>query len=87
MDQEQIAEWLYEGAVSLKQGNRERARELLLRVVEADEQNEEAWLWLSGAVDDREDQETALLNVLDINPTNEAARHGLSVLKAQKAGS
>lgn len=79
MDQ-QLAEWLYEGALALTQGNKERARELLLKVVEADEENEEAWLWLSGAVDDPEDQLTALQNVLALNPNNRHARYGLEVL-------
>ncbi len=81
---EQIAEWLYDGAVALQQGNRQRAQELLMQVVQHDERNEEGWLWLSGAVDDPEDQKTALLNVIDINPNNAAARRGLEWLKAQK---
>jgi thioredoxin-like negative regulator of GroEL len=84
MDQEQIAEMLYNGAVALQEGKRERALNLLMQVVEVDERNEEAWLWLSGAVDDLEDQETALLNVLDINPNNQYAREGLEWIKAHK---
>ncbi len=84
MDERQIAELLYEGAVAVREGNKERGRELLMQVVDVDEHNEEAWLWLSGAVDDIEDQETALLNVLDINPDNEFARRGLELIKAHK---
>lgn len=76
----QIAEWLYDGAVALSNGDRERARELLLRVVEANEEIEEAWLWLSGAVDDPDDQRTALENVLALNPQNQYALYGLDVL-------
>jgi hypothetical protein len=76
----QVAEWLYDGALALQQGNRERGRELLLRVVEADEAIEEAWLWLSGAVDDPDDQRTALENVLALNPQNAYALYGLDVL-------
>jgi hypothetical protein len=56
-----------------------------MQVVQADERNEEGWLWLSGAVNDAEDQQVALENVLDINPTNEAARQGLAWL-AQHGG-
>ncbi len=84
MDEEQIAEWLYEGAVAVREGKRARARELLMKVVEIDERREEAWLWLSGAVETLEDQETALLNVLDINPHNEHARRGVQIIKAYK---
>ncbi len=75
-----LAEMLYEGALALQQGDKGRARELLLQVVEADEGSMEAWLWLSGAVDDPEDQRTALENVLALNPENERARYGISLL-------
>jgi hypothetical protein len=84
MDQ-QLAEWLYDGVAALLQGDKDTARDLLLQVVQADERSEEGWLWLSGAVDDPEDQQVALENVLDINPTNEAARQGLAWL-AQQGG-
>ncbi len=77
---DQIAELLYEGALALQQGDIERGRDLLLRLVEADESNEEAWLWLSGAVDDPDDQRTALENVLALNPQNQYALYGLDVL-------
>jgi hypothetical protein len=83
MDNEQIAEWLYDGVMALIRGDKDTARDLLLQVVEADEQNEEAWLWLSGAVDDPEDQQVALENVIDINPHNQAARQGLAWLQQQ----
>jgi len=77
-----LAELLHEGAVALQQGNKPRALELLMQVVEADETIEEAWLWLSGAVDDPADQRTALENVLALNPNNEHALYGLQVLEA-----
>jgi hypothetical protein len=85
MSDEQIAEWLYDGVMALLQGDKDTARDLLMQVVQADERNEEGWLWLSGAVNDAEDQQVALENVLDINPTNEAARQGLAWL-AQHGG-
>jgi len=78
-----LAEWLYEGAQALAAGDKERARELLLRVVEADESVEEAWLWLSGAVDDPDDQRTALENVLALNPSNPHALYGIEVLNGR----
>jgi Tfp pilus assembly protein PilF len=82
MEQE-LAEWLYDGAVALQQGDKARALELLLQVVERDETIEEAWLWLSGAVDDIGDQRTALENVLALNPDNPHAKHGLAVLDGE----
>ncbi len=82
--QEELAEWLYDGAVALRQGDKERALELLMLVVEADEENEAAWLWLSGAVDELDDQQIALENVLAINPGNTAAQQGLELVMQQK---
>lgn len=82
---EQVAEWLYDGALALTQGKKELARDLLMKVVEADETIEEAWLWLSGAVDEVEDQQTALENVLALNPNNAAAKRGLEWLEANRS--
>lgn len=76
----QLAEWLYEGALALQQGDKERARDLFLQVVEVDESIAEAWLWLSGAVDDPDDQRTALENVLALDPSNPHAREGIAYL-------
>jgi len=76
-----IAQLLYEGALAVRSGRRADGQGLLLQVIERDEQNELAWLWLSGAMDDPADQQVALENVLAINPNNQAARAGLEWLK------
>lgn len=76
----EIERWLYEGALAVLEGRKETGRDLLLRVIERDEQNEQAWLWLSGAVESVDDQQVALENVLAINPGNRAAQEGLSAL-------
>ncbi|HEU5102751.1 MAG TPA: zinc ribbon domain-containing protein, partial [Roseiflexaceae bacterium] len=62
-------------------GRREEARALLAQVVEADDQNEQAWLWLSGLVDDPEDIRTCLENVLHLNPDNAKAQQGMAWLE------
>ena len=72
--------WLTEGIAKAKAGERELARELLLRVVERDEHNAQAWLWISGVVESQEDQRVALENVLAIEPENVMARAGLDWL-------
>lgn len=51
----------------------DKARDLLMRVLELDEENEEAWLWLSNSVDDIEDKRVCLENVLTLNPENAIA--------------
>jgi tetratricopeptide (TPR) repeat protein len=79
----EIADWLREGITAAKAGQRKRARELLTRVVEQDEGNAQAWLWLSGVVDSLEDREICLENVLTIDPENAAARRGLAWVREQ----
>jgi tetratricopeptide (TPR) repeat protein len=75
---------LREGIAAAKAGQRERARDLLMRVLEQDEENALAWLWLSGVVDSLDDREICLENVLTLNPDNEAARKGLAFVQKQK---
>jgi tetratricopeptide (TPR) repeat protein len=65
-------------------GKREEARDLLIQVVEADPQNEMAWMWLVGLVDSLEDRIVACENVLTINPGNENARAYLTKLQRQQ---
>ena len=84
MDDRLLAQMLYDGAVAVQQRDLERARDLLLQVVEVDENNSEAWLWLSGAVDSLDDQQTALENVLELEPNNQAARQGLAWIQQQR---
>ena len=63
-----------------KAGDREKAHQLLMQIVEQDEKNETAWLWLSGTVKTKEDRQICLENVLAINPNNEIAKKGLTKL-------
>jgi hypothetical protein len=74
---------LREGVNAFKAGRRDEARALLLRAVELDQYNEEAWLWLSGVLESLDDQRTCLENVLAINPNNERARQGLDYINKQ----
>ncbi len=80
---EGVDDWLREGIAAGKAGQHERARELLMRVVEQDEGSAQAWLWLSGVVDSLEDREVCLENVLTIEPENAAARRGLAWVREQ----
>ena len=77
-------ELLREGIAATKSGQRERAYDLLRQVVEADEENILAWLWLSGVADSLDDQEICLENVLALDPTNATAREGLAWVREKK---
>jgi len=79
-----VDELLREGIAAAKSGQRERAYDLLMQVVEADEENILAWLWLSGVVDSLDDREICLENVLALDPTNATAREGLAWVREKK---
>jgi hypothetical protein len=73
---------LNQAILAAKAGRKGEARRLLESVLDADERNEQAWLWLSGVLDDVEDRTICLENVLTINPGNQAARQGLAALRS-----
>ncbi len=80
-EQTSTGELLKQAIRAAREKRREEARQLLLQIVEREPYNEQAWLWLSGVVDDPRDMQVALANVLTINPGNEAARKGLDLLR------
>jgi len=71
---------LDQAIMAFKAGRKTEARQLLGKVLALDSENETAWLWLSGAVDTREERIACLENVLSINSDNNAARRGLESL-------
>jgi hypothetical protein len=60
-----------------------RAKDLLLKAVDIDAKNEQAWMWMSAVVDSLEEQQVCLENALRLNPNNDRAKKGLEVV-AQK---
>jgi hypothetical protein len=78
----EVSTLVQQGIAAVKRGRRDEGRELLMRAVELDDHNEQAWLWLSGVADGIEDQIICLENVLVINPGNTAAERGLRQLRA-----
>lgn len=84
-DTAEIQKLLQAGIEAAQRGDPARARALLLQVVQQDETNETGWLWLSEVVNDPVDQQTALENVLALNPNNLEAQARLAELR-QKRG-
>jgi hypothetical protein len=76
---------LNKAIMAAKAGRKAEARQLLEAVLDTEERNERAWLWLSGVVDNDEERTICLENVLSINPDNQAARRGLAMLRAAHA--
>jgi tetratricopeptide (TPR) repeat protein len=79
-----VDDLLREGIAAAKSGQRQHARGLLTRVVDQDQGNVTAWLWLSGVMDGLEEREICLKNVLILDPDNAAARKGLAWIEQRK---
>jgi hypothetical protein len=71
------AELMRMARMAAQRGDKAAARRLLTQVLEEDEQDEVAWLWMSALVDDPEIEKECLLEVLKINPNNELAQKHL----------
>ncbi len=74
---------LQQGIAAARSGQRALARQLLVRAIEVDQYNDEAWVWLAGVVDDPADMRRCLQQALRINPLNPQARQGIAWLDQQ----
>lgn len=82
----QQAEQLYtRGVAAARGGQKTLAASLLRQAVKLNPQHEQAWLWLSGVLDDPQDVAFCLRAVLGINPGNERAQKGLAWIEQQAA--
>ncbi|HJX37908.1 MAG TPA: hypothetical protein VJ714_04880 [Anaerolineae bacterium] len=79
-----VSRLLSAGVDAVKEERLEQARELLYQVIDLDERNEKAWLWLSGVVPGVEERIICLENVLAINPHHQLAKEGLRHLQTQR---
>jgi len=77
-----IDAWLRGGIEAARAGEKDKARRLLEQVVEADQTNETAWLWLSAVVDTREERIRCLEAALKLNPANQDAQMALEWLRS-----
>jgi predicted regulator of Ras-like GTPase activity (Roadblock/LC7/MglB family) len=68
-----------------KAGDKRKARQLLLDIVENEPTEEDAWLWLAGFSDDPEDAKAYLETVLALNPAHARAIAGLRIIEQRIA--
>jgi predicted regulator of Ras-like GTPase activity (Roadblock/LC7/MglB family) len=68
-----------------KAGDKRKARQMLLDIVENEPTEEDAWLWLAGFSDDPEDAKAYLETVLALNPTHARAIAGLHIIEQRIA--
>lgn len=73
------------GIQAARNGNKQVARHIFEQVLEQDDRNELAWLWMASVVDSVDERHICLRNVLEINPENTHAREALRKLGAQRA--
>jgi hypothetical protein len=69
---------------AIKEGDKIRGRKIMAQILSDNPKNEDAWLWLSRAVEDEEQQQECLERVVKINPRNEIAYRRLSELQGTK---
>lgn len=86
MEQNEIRELLRAGIEAARNQNTIIARDYFKRVLEADPENELAWLWMAQSSERPADREHALQQVLRINPDNQKARTALAQLRSSERG-
>ncbi len=72
------------GIQAARNGNKLVARRIFEQVLELDDRNELAWMWMASVVDTARERRICLENVLEINPNNERAIQALAKLGGPK---
>lgn len=79
---QKLADQLLQDAITAaRRGDRDEARRLLTQAVDYDEENVQAWLWLSRMAETTEDQQVCLENVLTLDPNQHEAQEKLATLQ------
>jgi hypothetical protein len=68
------------GARTAKAGNKDNARVIFQKVLDADKRNERAWLWMAALAESSMERRRILQTVLNINPNNATAQKQLQML-------
>jgi tetratricopeptide (TPR) repeat protein len=75
---------LREGIDAARAGDREKARDIFQEIIEKDDNNIQAWLWLSRVVKDPDEKRICLENILLLDPQNEQAKAAIAKLETKK---
>ncbi len=76
---------LREAVEAISSGQHIRARDLLTRLLRADQNNPTYWIWMSAAVDTPSERIYCLEKALHLDPENQTAMRGLVILGARPA--
>lgn len=74
---------LHEAIEAIRLGNKAQAKDLLTRLIKADQQNATYWVWMSVVVETQKERLYALETALRADPENAAAKRGLILLGAR----
>ena len=80
---ESVDTMLADAVEALQQGDRPHARDLLTRLLKANQQDVTYWIWMSAAVDTLKERVYCLETVLKLDPVNETAKRGLILMGAR----
>jgi tetratricopeptide (TPR) repeat protein len=69
-----------EALQAIQDGKKDRARDILTRLLKTDQKNPDFWLYMSAVVDSPSEKVFCLESVLRLDPENQAARRGLVLL-------
>ena len=72
------------GIRTARQGNKQSARAIFQQVLDANKNEERAWIWMAWAAENDVDRRRYLETVLKLNPRNEKAKQYLAELENQK---
>ncbi len=75
------------GIQSARNGNTENARVIFQQVLDADKQNERAWLWMAAVAETPVDRLRYLNTVLRINPNHPTALREIEQMQAKQDSS
>ncbi|MEP6985479.1 MAG: hypothetical protein ABI970_07770 [Chloroflexota bacterium] len=69
-----------QGIEAAREGKKAEAKGFFQQVVDLDDKNEKAWMWLASVVETDEERRVCLSNALFINPNNERAQTAMAKL-------
>lgn len=82
-EEHNLQDLMRQGIEAAREGRKAEAKNFFQQVVDLDDKNEKAWMWLASVVETDEERRVCLSNALFINPNNERAKSAMAKLDAR----